>query len=182
MLIDEAITRWINSTAGNSHVVDAAMVAATTFGVPLVVLCVVLQWWSKTDRVHVRHTCVAAGVSFLIGLGVNQFILLFVHRARPYDSGLTHLIIPASGDWSFPSDHATAAFAVAAAFALQALPRRALFFSLVAFLIAWSRIFVGTHYLTDVLGGALTGISAAVLVRAFYPEGSRLDRLVTAIL
>lgn len=48
-------------------------------------------------------------------------------------------------------------------------------------LIACSRIFVGTHYLTDVLGGALTGICAAVMVWALYREGSRLDRFVTGI-
>jgi undecaprenyl-diphosphatase len=51
-----------------------------------------------------------------------------------------------------------------------------------ALLICWSRIFVGTHYLTDVLGGSLTGVVAAMLVWVFYREGSRLDRLATRIL
>jgi undecaprenyl-diphosphatase len=159
----------------------AVMIAATKFGVPLVVACVIMQWWSNRDRLHVRHTSIAAGISFLIGLGFNQLILLFVHRVRPYDAGVSHLIIAPSGDWSFPSDHATASFAVAATFALHALPRRAAVFLLMAFLIAYSRIFVGTHYLTDVLGGALTGVCAAVIVRALYREGSRLDRFVTGI-
>jgi hypothetical protein len=40
----------------------------------------------------------------------------------------------------------------------------------------------GTHYLTDVIGGACAGVAAAVLVRASYREGSRLDRFLTAIL
>ncbi|WP_348642657.1 phosphatase PAP2 family protein [Mesorhizobium sp. B3-2-1] len=119
---------------------------------------------------------------FLIGLGANQIILLFVHRVRPYDAGVTHLIIPASIDWSFPSDHATAAFAIVAAFVLQALPRRALLFGAMALLVCCSRLSVGIHYATDVLGGALTGIAAAVLVRAIYREDSRLDRLATNIL
>lgn len=180
--MDEDVTRWINAAAGHIPALDGTMITATQFGVPFLILCVILQWWSKRDRFHVRHSAVAAGLSFLIGLGFNQIILLFVHRVRPYDIGLTHLIIPPSGDWSFPSDHATAAFAVVAAFALQALPRRTVFFALIALLIAWSRIFVGTHYATDVLGGAITGIAAAILVRASYREGSRLDRLVTALL
>jgi undecaprenyl-diphosphatase len=38
------------------------------------------------------------------------------------------------------------------------------------------------HYVSDVLGGALTGIAAALLVRVLYREGTRLDRLVTGIL
>jgi undecaprenyl-diphosphatase len=49
-------------------------------------------------------------------------------------------------------------------------------------LICWSRIFVGTHYLTDILGGSLIALVAAVLVWVFYREGSRLDRFATGIL
>ena len=158
------------------------MILATKVGVPLLVVIVVAQWWSTIDRTHVRHACIAAGLSFLIGLGLNQLVLLFVHRVRPYDAGVSHLIISKSADWSFPSDHATASIAIVAAFALHRLPRRALLFGLPALLTCWSRIFVGTHYLTDVLGGGFTGAVAATIVWIFYREGSRLDRFATGIL
>jgi undecaprenyl-diphosphatase len=180
--MDQAITQWINSLAGSSALLESVMVAATKVGVPLLVALVVAQWWSRIDWRHVRHTCIAAGLSFLIGLGLNQIILLFVHRVRPYDAGVSHLIISKSPDWSFPSDHATASIAIVAAFALHGLPRRTLLFGLSALLICWSRIFVGTHYLTDALGGGLTGLLAAMLVWGFYREGSRLDRFATGIL
>jgi len=36
--------------------------------------------------------------------------------------------------------------------------------------------------LTDVLGGSLIGVGAAVLVWIFYREGSRLDRFATGVL
>ena len=180
--MDNVITRWINAAAGSSAQLDAAVIAVTKFGVPVAVLCVILQWWRKSDRLHIRHTCVAAGIAFLVGLGLNQITLLFVHRVRPYEGEVSHLIIARSSDWSFPSDHATASFAIAAAFALHALPRQATVFLVIALLIGWSRVFVGTHYLIDVLGGAITGAGAAILVRAFYREGSRLDRWVTGIL
>jgi undecaprenyl-diphosphatase len=180
--MDHTITVWINSLASRSALFDSANIAVGTAGVPLLVALVVVQWWSQADRTHVRHTCVAAGLTFLLGLGINQIILLFIHRVRPYDSGITHLIIPRSADWSFPSDHATAAFAIAIAFAIQGLPRRAALLGLLAVLISWSRIFVGTHYLTDVLGGALTALVAAAIVATLYREGTRLDRIVTGIL
>lgn len=162
--MDGSITQWINAAAGANRILDHVMVAVTTFGVPVLIGLVVLQWWSRHDRPHVRHTAVVAGLSLLLGLGINQIVLLFVHRIRPYDAGLTHLIITPSADWSFPSDHATAAFAIVAAFALQALPGRAIVFGVMALAIAWSRVFVGTHYVTDVLGGAVTGLAAAILV------------------
>jgi undecaprenyl-diphosphatase len=180
--MDQAITQWINSFAGSNVALDSIMIMATKVGLPLLVALVVAQWWSKTDRVHVRHTCIAAGLSFLIGLGVNQIVLLFVQRVRPYDAGVSHLIISKSADWSFPSDHATASVAIVAAFALHGLPRRTLLFGLLALLVCWSRIFVGTHYLTDVLGGGLVGLVAALLVWRLYREGSRLDRFATGIL
>jgi len=180
--MDQAITQWINSPAGTNGLLDAVMIMAGKIGVPLLIVLVAVQWWSKVDRTHVRHSCIAAGLSFLIGLGLNQAILLFVHRVRPYDASVSHLIISKSADWSFPSDHATASIAIVAAFGLHGLPRCTLLFGLMALLICWSRIFVGTHYLTDVLGGSLTGVGAAMLVWVFYREGSRLDRLATRIL
>lgn len=179
--MDDVITQWLNRPAGQSPALDGLVIALTKFGVPLLVFFVAAQWWSKTDRMHVRHTAVAAGLSFLLGLASNQAVLLFVHRVRPYDVGLTYRIVPPSTDWSFPSDHATAAFAVVAAFALQGLPGRSALLFVLAFLIAWSRIFVGTHYASDVIGGVCTGIVAAFVVRLAYREGTRPDRLVTGI-
>lgn len=161
---------------------DVLMVAASQFGVPLLVLVVVLQWWSKHDRIRVRHACVAAGLSFLIGLAFNQVVLLFVHRVRPYDAGLTHLIIARSTDWSFPSDHATATIAIVAAFLFHGWRKRALGLFIGALIVCVSRIYVGTHYFTDVLGGAATGIIAAGAVRWLYWEDTWVDRLVTGIL
>ena len=179
--MDDSLTHWINSAAGRSAWLDATMISITSYGVPLMVVIVMLQWWSRRDRSHVRHTCLAAGLSFCLGLGLNQIILLFVHRVRPYDSGVSHLVIDRSADWSFPSDHATAAFAIAASFLLGGLQRRGLAFLAAAALVCHSRVYVGTHYFTDVGGGAVTGIFAAALVRGLYWEGTRIDRLLTAV-
>jgi len=180
--IDQNVTQWLNALAGSHRALDAFMVAASQVGVPLLVLLVALQWWSKEDRFRIRHTCIAAGLSFLLGLALNQVILLFVHRVRPYDAGLTHLIIARSHDWSFPSDHATATIAIVAAFLFHGWRRRALGLLVGAAIVCVSRIYVGTHYFTDVLGGAATGIVAAGAVRWLYSEGTRVDRLITRIL
>ena len=60
---------------------DRVMIAVSQFGVPLIVAFVVLQWWSKTDRVHMRHAAISAGLAFLlhyatgIGFGKIFFVL-----------------------------------------------------------------------------------------------------------
>jgi undecaprenyl-diphosphatase len=180
--VDRTVTAWINAGAGGQGPLDALMVAASAYGVPLLIALVVIQWWGRSARDHVRHVCIGAGLSFLIGLGLNQIILLVVHRIRPYDAGVSHLIVPPSPDWSFPSDHATAALSIAATFAMHRLNGRAAFLIVLALIVCWSRIYIGIHFASDVLGGALTGLIAAVAVRAGYREGTRLDRLVTGIL
>lgn len=180
--MDVAITRWVNAPAGMHPLWDAVFIGATQFGVPLMVILVALMWWVRNDRVHVRHAALASGMSFLLGLAANQVIILFVHRIRPYDAGVSHLIIASSTDWSFPSDHATAAISIVAAFAMQRLPGRTVSLLLLAMIICWSRVYVGTHYVTDVMGGAITGTLAAIIVRLAYQEGTKLDRFATSIL
>lgn len=180
--MDAAITHWINSFAGHTPGLDLMMVAITQVGVPVIVLLVVVQWWVREDRAHVRHAAICAGLAFLLGLAINQGVLLFIHRVRPYDAGVSHLLIAKSADWSFPSDHATASMSVAMAFALQRLPRRALAFFAMAILVCLSRVYVGTHYVTDVLGGTATGVLGAIIVRLIYRENTRLDRFATNIL
>lgn len=180
--LDAAVTQEINRWAGQNATIDFLLIWISAIGIPLLVLAVAGQWWLRADQRHTRHVLLAAGLSFLLGLALNQIILLFVHRVRPYDGGLTALLIERSGDFSFPSDHATAAFAIAAAFLLHGMGRRGLFFLAAAFLVAFSRVYVGTHYASDVLGGATTGVVAAAVVRSAYWEGTRVDRFFTGIL
>ena len=180
--LDAAATAWVNAWAGQLPAGDLAMTWISAIGVPILVLAVALQWWVPRPSRPRRHVLVAAGLSFLLGLGLNQLVLLFVHRARPYDAQVTRLLIDRSADFSFPSDHATAGFAIAAAFLLHGLRRQGWAFLAAAMLLALSRIYLGTHYASDVLGGAMTGLLAAIAVRAAYREGTRADRLITGIL
>lgn len=180
--LDAAATHAINGFAGAGGVLDFLMIQVSAIGVPLLVLAVALQWWRGPDRPRNRHVLVAAGLSFLLGLAINQLILLFVHRMRPYDGGITHLLIDRIADPSFPSDHATATFAIATAFLLHGMRRTGLWFLTAAVLVTISRVYIGTHYVSDVLGAAATGIVAAMLVRALFKKGTRLDRFVTSIL
>jgi undecaprenyl-diphosphatase len=180
--LDMAVTHWINSWAGRNATVDFLMIWISAVGVPLLVLAVAGQWWLRTDKRRTKHVLLAAGFSFLIGLALNQVVLLFVHRVRPYDSGVTNLLIARSEDFSFPCDHVTATFAIAAAFLLHGMLRRGLGFLAAAFLVTVSRVYVGTHYTSDALGGALTAIVAAALVRSVYWEDTRADRFITGFL
>ena len=180
--LDLAVTKLINGIAGQTLFLDTAMIWVSAAGIPLLVLAVACQWWARQDRQGARHVLVQAGLAFFLGLGFNQIIMIFVDRGRPYAAGISDLLIAPSADPSFPSDHATAAFAIAVTFAVSNMPKRAFWFGLAALTVAISRVYVGTHYASDVLGGALTGAFAAVLLPSFHVRGTRVDRFITGFL
>ncbi|MBK8770109.1 MAG: phosphatase PAP2 family protein [Rhizobiales bacterium] len=181
--LDVSVTQAINQIAGKSTAIDTFLIAVSAYGIPILVALVAVQWWRRGDRPAVRHTLVSAGFSFLLGLGINQIVLLVFDRVRPYDAGVTHLHIAPSVDPSFPSDHATAAVAIAVSFLLScSLRPQGLFLLVAAALVAFSRVYIGIHYASDVLGGALIGALAAIGVRMAYKPDSRLNHFLIRIL
>jgi undecaprenyl-diphosphatase len=118
------------------------------------------KWASE----NARHGVLAAGFSAALALIIAQGISHVWERPRPYIAhpDIAHLFIPPSVDPSFPSDHATAAFAVAVAIFLRSR-RVGLFALAIAAVLALARVAVGTHYPGDVLGGALLGTLCALL-------------------
>ena len=92
----------------------------------------------------------------------NVALKNIIARIRPYEvvEGLKLLIEPQS-DFSFPSGHTCAS--IGAALAMYPFLERKWGIPLVilAVLISLSRLYVGVHYPTDVLGGAVVGVLAA---------------------
>jgi undecaprenyl-diphosphatase len=130
----------------------------------IVLLGALFLAYGKLGSRNARHGVVAAGFSAALALGIAQVANHLWARPRPYVAhpGDVHLFIPASADTSFPSDHATAAFAIAVAIALRS--RRAGIVALVmAFLVSLGRVAVGTHYPSDVVAGAAIGTLAALV-------------------
>ena len=97
-------------------------------------------------------------------LSVNILIKNIVARTRPYEviEGLTSVIGPQS-DFSFPSGHTAASFAFATVILLTAPKKYSIPTLIVATLIALSRIYLGVHYPTDILGGIVIGVICGIL-------------------
>ena len=103
---------------------------------------------------------VVAGLLGPISIGLNFVVKVIVRRPRPVLVGLPPLG-GAPSSLSFPSAHATSSFACATAMTRIA-PEAAILFVLAA-AIAACRPYLGMHYPSDVLGGALLGTALGLL-------------------
>lgn len=130
--------------------------------IAIAVLCLI---FARTRRVGVLM-----GASLLLNLLLNNVILknLFA-RTRPYEAveGLER-IIEAQGDFSFPSGHTGSSFAAAMVIFLLCPKWAGIPALVLAALIAFSRMYVGVHFPTDILGGVLVGIVSALVVCRVY--------------
>ncbi len=104
---------------------------------------------------------VVAGILGPVAIGLNFAVKLIVRRPRPVLEGLPPLG-GAPSSLSFPSAHATSSFACATAMTRIA-PEAAVFFILAAVLAA-GRPYLGMHYPSDVLGGAVLGTALGLAV------------------
>ncbi len=104
----------------------------------------------------------------VLAMGVAWCLVHAVRAAlpmpRPAQAGLglqwvAHGVTP-----SFPSMHASAAFALAMAASLWAPRRIAWLAWAAAALVGWSRVCLGVHFPSDVLAGAVVGTASALLV------------------
>ena len=112
-------------------------------------------------------TPVVAAVALVAASLASGALKDLVGRVRPplaHDSLTALVTLPA--DPSFPSGHATSAFAAAGVVAAMHPRLRAPVLALAA-LVALSRVYLGVHYPTDVLAGALLGLAIAAVAVAF---------------
>lgn len=137
----------------------------------LLFLGLLLAWvgWTALRR---RDVSGLAGVAVtaagtVVAYGLSEAIKLLVDEERPCRalSGVAALApCPEPGDWSFPSNHATLAIALAVGVTLVR-PRLATLVLPVAGAAALLRVLVGVHYPHDVLAATVLGATAVVTVR-----------------
>jgi undecaprenyl-diphosphatase len=157
--MDGSIFRWINRLADRTGWAHSLFKANAGYGI---VLFAVLLLAAYIDgRRHGDLTAVAASVwaalAAMAALGVGQLVGGAVDRARPYETmPNVHLLVDRTTDFSFPSDHATVAGAVAVGL-LFANRRWGIVAIVLAVLMAFTRVYVGAHYPGDVLAGLVLG-------------------------
>lgn len=178
--IDLYFFTLINGTL-RLDVLDPVMVFATR-NPPLIALALVLGMSVRDKKMVLVYAVVAVIALGLADLFAGELKML-VARLRPF--GVLedyNLLVGRGPSFSMPSAHAANSFAVAVTFVLLSRSRLRFVMLGAAFVIAYSRVYVGVHYPSDSLLGAVLGTGVALalvwaykkLSQKYFPDFLRL--------
>jgi membrane-associated phospholipid phosphatase len=155
----------VNHLAQATPALHAPMRVYAESGVALFAALLLLAWWwaRRDQNPRTMASAVWAPAGALLAIGLNQPLVNLVREARPYTVFPHALVLVAhSQDFSFPSDHAVMAGAVAAG-VLLTNRRLGAVTAIAAVVMAFARVYVGAHFPLDVIVGLLFGAAVTTL-------------------
>jgi membrane-associated phospholipid phosphatase len=162
---------WLGEALSTLENVSVPVIAGATFALWVIARPGGSSKWKLASA----SALVSSGLALL----VNQLVASIWLRERPFAAHPSaHVWGTRSHDPSFPSDHASAAFAIAfAVFVYDRLVGS--IFLAAAVVVGAGRVMVGVHYPGDVAAGCLVGLASALVVaRLARPVLQRLVGLV----
>lgn len=170
--MDAAISEWIIKNTHSNDFINRLMFFITKFGVGYIFWMIfmfgLLFYYlikNKKISVNVLFMLIFLLLSHIIGECVLKNI---IKRVRPYYTYsefvtfMNYYKYSLPSGYSFPSGHTFCAFTSAISITLY---KKKLGFIMIsfAFLVGFSRIFIGAHYFSDVLAGAIFGTLLGIL-------------------
>lgn len=153
----------IRSFVGTTDTLDFFGVFCASILLPIMfgALLFGAHFMRRKDHVAPREIILQALCAAGLGFFLREIIGLLHFRVRPFMAHSFEPLISLSFiDSSFPSGHAMAAFALAA-IVLKYDTLWGGIFAILAGLVAWGRVYVGVHYPSDVIAGAILGVLSA---------------------
>ncbi|GAB3066538.1 phosphatase PAP2 family protein [Micromonospora schwarzwaldensis] len=164
----------VNAAAGRSDPVDDVFEWSAVW--LIYALAVTAAIPALAHLRHGRAALVRVVASLGLAFAVGQAVAALSTEVRPFQTHPVHQLIPHAAGPSLPSDHATAAFAVAFAVGAFLSRRWGVALSVLATIIGFARVWTGVHYPGDILVGTLI---AAAAVAAIGVVGRAHDRLTS---
>lgn len=190
-ILDSVVISYVNQFSQHSSTFDNLLAfLADSHLLKGGVLVTVVWWlWFRKEKPALlqREHIIATFISCITGIALARLMASTLpFRLRPlHEAGLNFLLpygtSPAVLDgWSsFPSDHAVLFFALSTG--LLYVSKKAGLFALAytTLFIAFPRIYLGLHYPTDILAGAVIGVTIALLSNIYLAKRARLDSIAS---
>lgn len=166
MSLDIKILYFLNNLAGKNLFFDDLIIFFASYLQYFLIFAFILFLYFSTyqnkEKFNIFLTTV---ISVIISrVVITEIIRFFYHRPRPFlEYRLNTLLL--SDKWSFPSGHSAFFFAMAVAIYFYN-KKLGIGFFIATVLMNISRVISGVHYPSDILGGAIIGITIAYSI--FY--------------
>ncbi len=170
--LDVKLLLWVNG--GHTSWLDSSMLFVTHrySWIPLYVLIVAFILLKKKKECWIALICIVAGV-ICADLFASSFMKPLFQRLRPCHDPFVHSLLyrikdTCGGKYGFISSHAANTFALSVFLFRwfgKEYPLTALFFFWAA-VVSLSRVYLGVHYPSDIIAGALAGLLIGTI--SFY--------------
>ncbi|HEV7621609.1 MAG TPA: phosphatase PAP2 family protein [Flavisolibacter sp.] len=172
MNYDLRFAEWINNhrirTLDNFFIIITDTASFLAYAIPVLVL--IYAFYKKSKILKVKGLQLLC--SILLSTITVTIIKNILQRKRPYE--IDHLIqkLSGGGGFSFPSGHTADAFVMATAVTLVLTWKKWLLIPLWiwAFMVAYSRIMLGVHYLSDIAGAMIIGVCCAFIMNFIFKK------------
>ncbi|OIJ14386.1 undecaprenyl-diphosphatase [Anaerobacillus alkalilacustris] len=149
--MDDQIFKAINGLSGRYPLVDKFMIAVSKKSNLLFTIILVFFFLrSLYNKKIIRNIILSISVSF----SICSFINFFYYKPRPFVKRRIGILIPSKQTSSFPSRHTLFAFIVSSSIILYKRTIGSILMGL-SVLTGISRIWVGHHYPSDIIGSAI---------------------------
>ncbi|QED47776.1 undecaprenyl-diphosphatase [Cytobacillus dafuensis] len=157
--MDYKIFKAINQLSGRCSPIDILMILISKRIRYVFIFVLIFIWFrNRTNKIMTRNAVISAGITMFI----NILIKLFYYKSRPFVKRRIGILIPSKMDSSFPSKHTLLVFAVSTSIFLYHRVIGSILWIL-SIVTGFSRIWVGHHYPSDIIGSAFIGTLTSII-------------------
>lgn len=141
---------WINASPEASNVsINFAIFIANDL---LYCMIALFAWFWLRGDYQIKKQILKAFIFTSIAIFISQRISHIYYHPRPFVMDVGRTLIYHSPNGSFPSDHMLIFSSIAFSYFFSTYRKLGIFLIMMAWLVAWSRIYVGVHFPLDMLG------------------------------
>ncbi|KAB2330136.1 undecaprenyl-diphosphatase [Cytobacillus depressus] len=157
--MDYKMFKAINQLSGRCLLIDFLMILISNRIRYVFIFVLIYMWFrNNSNKIASRNAVISAGITLVM----NLLIKLFYYKPRPFIKRRVGILIPSKMDSSFPSKHTLLMFAVSTSIFLYERFIGSILWVL-SILTGFSRIWVGHHYPSDIIGSAFIGSITSIL-------------------